>query len=123
MIGSQRFSTFSRWDTASVGAPVEPSLSPGARLAGPSFYSSRDPAEPRPARRGEEGSRGKAETSKAGGDHRITQNSRGWKGPLWVTQSNPPAEAGSPTASCTGPCPGGSGISPEKETPQPLWAA
>ena len=42
--------------------------------------------------------------------HRITesQNSRGWKGPLWVTQSNPPAEAGSPTAGCTGPCPGGS---------------
>ena len=23
----------------------------------------------------------------------------------------------------TGPCPGGAGISPEKETPQPLWAA
>ena len=42
--------------------------------------------------------------------HRITesQNGRGWKGPLWVTQSNPPAEAGSPTAGCTGPCPGGS---------------
>jgi len=41
--------------------------------------------------------------------HRITesQNSRGWQGPLWVTQSNPPAEAGSPTAGCTGPCPGG----------------
>ena len=35
----------------------------------------------------------------------------------------PPAEAGSPTAGCTGPCPGGSGISPEKETPQPPWAA
>ena len=32
---------------------------------------------------------------------RITesQNGRGWKGPLWVIQSNPPAEAGSPTAS------------------------
>jgi len=43
-------------------------------------------------------------------NHRITesQNSRGWKGPLWVIQSNPPAKAGSPTASCTGPCPGGS---------------
>ena len=42
--------------------------------------------------------------------HRITesQNSRGWKGPLWVIQSNPPAKAGSPTAGCTGPCPGGS---------------
>ena len=35
-------------------------------------------------------------------------NVRGWKGPLWVIQSNPPAEAGSPTAGCTGPCPGGS---------------
>ena len=52
-----------------------------------------------------------------------SQNGRGWKGPLWVTQSNPPAEAGSPTVGCTGPCPGGSWISPEKETPQPLWAA
>ena len=40
-------------------------------------------------------------------NHRITesQNSRGWKGPLWVIQSNPPAEAGSSTAGCTGPCP------------------
>jgi len=45
------------------------------------------------------------------------------KGPLWVTQSNPPAEAGSPTAGCRGPCPGGSGISPEKETPPAPWAA
>ena len=45
-----------------------------------------------------------------GRSHRITesQNSRGCQGPLWVTQSNPPAEAGSPTAGCTGPCPGGS---------------
>ena len=33
----------------------------------------------------------------------------------------PPAESGSPTAGCTGPCPGGFRISPEKETPQPLW--
>ena len=42
--------------------------------------------------------------------HSITesQNSRGWQGPLWVTQSNPPAQAGSPRAGCTGPCPGGS---------------
>jgi len=42
--------------------------------------------------------------------HRITesQNVRGWKGPLWVTQSNPPPEAGSPTAGGRGPCPGGS---------------
>ena len=35
----------------------------------------------------------------------------------------PPAEAGSPTAGCTGPCPGRSWISPEKENPQPPWAA
>ena len=58
-------------------------------------------------------------------NHRITesQNGRGWKGPLWITQSNPPAEVGSPTAGCIGPCPGGSWISPEKETPQPPWAA
>ena len=27
------------------------------------------------------------------------------------------------TAGCTGPCPGRSWISPEKKTPQPLWAA
>jgi len=50
--------------------------------------------------------------------HTESQNVRGWKGPLWVIQSNPPAEAGSPTAGCTGPCPGGSWISPEKETPR-----
>ena len=58
-------------------------------------------------------------------NHRITepQNVRGWKGPLWVTPTNPPAEAGSPRAGCTGPRPGGAGISPEKETPQPPWAA
>ena len=35
----------------------------------------------------------------------------------------PPAQAGSPTAGCTAPRPGGAGISPEKETPQPPWAA
>jgi len=57
--------------------------------------------------------------------HRITQsqNVRGWKGPLWVIWSNPPARAGSPTVGCTGPCPGGSWISPERENPQPPWAA
>jgi len=40
--------------------------------------------------------------------HRITesQNGRGWKRPLWVMESNPPAETGSPTAGCTGHCPG-----------------
>jgi len=37
-------------------------------------------------------------------DNRITesQHGRGWKGPLWVIQSNPPAEAGSPTVGCRG---------------------
>ena len=35
----------------------------------------------------------------------------------------PPAQAGSPRAGCTGPRPGGAGISPEKKTPQPPWAA
>ena len=38
----------------------------------------------------------------------ISLNGRGWKGPLWVIWSNPPAEAGSPTTGCTGPLPGGS---------------
>ena len=37
--------------------------------------------------------------------------------------AQPPAQAGSPTVGCTGPRPGGAGISPEKETPQPPWAA
>ena len=41
---------------------------------------------------------------------------------LWGHPVQPPAEAGSPRAGCTGPCPGGSGISPEKENPQPPWA-
>jgi len=34
----------------------------------------------------------------------------------------PPAQAGSPRAGCTASRPGGVGISPEKETPQSLWA-
>ena len=37
-----------------------------------------------------------------------SQSGQGWKGPLSVIQSNPPAEAGSPTAGCTGPHPDGS---------------
>jgi len=37
--------------------------------------------------------------------------------------AQPPAQAGSPRTGCTGPRPGGAGISPEKETPQPPWAA
>ena len=52
-------------------------------------------------------------------NHTESQNIRGWKSHLVQT----PAKAGSPTAGCTGPCPGGSWISPEKETPQPPWAA
>jgi len=52
----------------------------------------------------------------------ITESQRGtgWNGPLRISQSNPPAKAGLPTAGCTGPCPHGFGVSPEKETPQPL---
>ena len=38
--------------------------------------------------------------------HIESQNVRGWKGPLWVPQSNPPAKAGSPRAGCTAPHPG-----------------
>jgi len=37
--------------------------------------------------------------------------------------AQPPAQAGSPRAGCAAPRPGRSGISPEKETPQPPWAA
>jgi len=37
--------------------------------------------------------------------------------------AQPPAQAGSPRAGCTAPRPGGARISPEKETPQPPWAA
>ena len=54
--------------------------------------------------------------------HRITesQNVRGWKGPLWVVQLNPLAQARSSTAGCTGPRPSTSSVSPEKENPQPM---
>ena len=37
--------------------------------------------------------------------------------------TRPPAQAGSPRAGCTAPRPGGAGISPEKETPQPPCAS
>ena len=37
--------------------------------------------------------------------------------------AQPPAQAGSPRAGCSAPRPGGAGISPEKQTPQPPWAA
>ena len=36
-----------------------------------------------------------------------SQNIRGQKGLLWIIWSSLPAEAGSPTAGCTGPCPDG----------------
>ena len=42
---------------------------------------------------------------------------------LWGPPAQPPAQAGSPRAGCTAPRSGGAGISPEKETPQPPWAA
>jgi len=56
---------------------------------------------------------------------RITesQNRRGWKGPLGISYSSPPAKAVSPTAGCTRACPGRFWISPEKETQQSLQAA
>jgi len=48
-------------------------------------------------------------------NHRITAWS-GSEGTSVDPPAQPPAEAGSPRAGCTAPCPGGSGISPEKET-------
>jgi len=50
--------------------------------------------------------------------HRITDWS-GLEGTSGDHPAQPPAQAGSPRAGCRGPCPGGSGISPEKETPKP----
>ena len=47
----------------------------------------------------------------------------GVAGPSGGHPAQPPAQAGSPRAGCTAPCPGGAGISPEKETPQPPWTA
>jgi len=55
-------------------------------------------------------------------NHRITECS-GLEGTSVGHPVQPPAQAGSPRAGCTGPRPGGAGISPEKETPQPPWAA
>jgi len=54
--------------------------------------------------------------------HRITAW-QGLAGPSVGHPAQPPAQAGSPRAGCTAPRPGGAGISPEKETPQPPWAA
>ena len=50
--------------------------------------------------------------------HRITesQNGRGWQGPLWVTQPNPRPKQGHSQQAAQD-------RGPEKETPQPLWAA
>ena len=53
--------------------------------------------------------------------HRITEW-WGLEGPSVGPPVQPPAEAGSPRAGCTGLRPGRSGISPEKETPQPPWS-
>ena len=55
-------------------------------------------------------------------DHRITE-CLGLEGPSVGHPAQPPAQAGSPRAGGTAPRPGGAGISPEKETPQPLMAA
>jgi len=55
-------------------------------------------------------------------DNRITECS-GLEGTSVGHPVQPPAQAGSPRAGCTAPCPGGAGIFPEKETPQPPWAA
>ena len=55
-------------------------------------------------------------------NHRITEW-QGLEGTSGDPPPQPPAQAGSPTAGCTAPRPGGAGISPEKETPQPRWAA
>jgi len=46
---------------------------------------------------------------------------QGLEGPSVGHPAQPPAQAGSPRAGCTAPRPGGAGISPEKETPQPPW--
>jgi len=50
-------------------------------------------------------------------NHRITEWS-GWAGTSAGHPAQPLAQAGSPRAGGTAPCPGGTGISPEKETPQ-----
>jgi len=45
----------------------------------------------------------------------------GWNGPPEVIWSNLPAQAGSPKASCPGPCPDGFWICLRMETIWPLW--
>ena len=59
-------------------------------------------------------------------EHRITETQncrigRGLKRPLEIIKSNPPTEAGSIRAGCTGTHPGGFKISAEKQNPQHLW--
>lgn len=51
----------------------------------------------------------------------MSQNGWGCKGPLEVTLSKPPAQAGSPRTHCPGLCPGGFWVSFRMEIPQPLW--
>lgn len=55
---------------------------------------------------------------------RITETQNGWgrKGYLEVIRSNPLAQARTPRAGCTGPCPGSFQRCPRMETLQPLWA-
>jgi len=50
-----------------------------------------------------------------------SQSDGGWKGPLRIIQSNLPTKAGSPSAGCRVPRPGGFWVSPETEAPQPFW--
>lgn len=47
-----------------------------------------------------------------------SQNDRGWKQPLEFAWSNSTVQAGTPRASCSGPCPHGFSISPRMESPQ-----
>ena len=66
---------------------------------------------------------------------RITQRSQWWSWNHRITECSgleatavghlvqPPCRSRVTQSSCTGPCPGRSWISPEKETPQPPWAA
>ena len=57
-------------------------------------------------------------------NHRMFRVGRDlWGSPSPTPCPTPCPEAGSPRAGCTGPHPGRSWISPEKETPQPPWAA
>lgn len=50
-----------------------------------------------------------------------SQNSWGWKRPLEVIGSKPPAQAGTLRAACPGTCPDDFWISPRMETPQHSW--